>query len=155
MRTLIPFIMLCISCPVLGGCQDVTDSGDEVDIPDASYVWRICNEDTDYDMENIVIEKYFTNDLDSLVVGDVNPHKCSTYYPGPYEGESPINVMIYEQSGEVYKHVYLAFTEVTRGLPDSAGTPGQLVPGRYIYHFFRDTTMHYTKWVEIELEAYH
>ncbi|MEX0680259.1 MAG: hypothetical protein WD097_02685 [Balneolales bacterium] len=154
------YIPCLVFLMISAGCEDDPVRTDEVpDIPDAPYVWRICNNDADHPMENIVILKYNTDDQDSLMVGDVIPEQCSNYYAGPYEGERPIDVMKYEKSGEDYLHIYLTARNATKGLPDSLGTSPslftQLVMGRYTYHFARDTTLIHDIRIEIELEAYH
>jgi hypothetical protein len=144
MKLVILYVILAFISFSAGAC-DTTTGPEEPDLPDAPFVWRVCNDSVDCSMNDIMIHV----DRDSLVVGTLASEKCTEYFGTEYA----IGWLRYDQKGEEYFYIYLESKTAVRGLVDS--TLLMQSPGRYTYHFTRDTTMHFTRWVEIEREAYH
>ena len=125
----------------------INDSPNKSEIPEGRFVWKICNDNEIYTMENLTIMD------DSLSLGNLSPGKCTQYYKGINQGNNPLNWVQYKQNNEIFDFIYLESLLVTRGLIDSINIYNS--PGRYSYHFLYDSSLSYKAWVEIEREAYH
>lgn len=166
---ILPLVFFMTSGSWLGGCGTESDLSecpdtsfsqtnlDTLEAENPKFIWRVCNANDEYAMENLLIQNYFTNSTDPLSIGTVSPCACSDYFAGPFEGDAPINLMEYRQGGEDHSFIYLNTWPATKGLTDTTSLKD--TPGQYTYHFMfeRDSSKsarERTK-LEIEREAYH
>lgn len=137
----------------LSECPDTSFSQtnlDTLEAKDPKFIWRVCNANDEYAMENLIVE--YNWDLHTL-----EPCNCSKYFASIVNEngvEFPIGNLTYQQDGEEYLHIYLESLVANKGLTDSTSVIREIL-GRYTYYVTRDTSKHSTRWVEIEREAYY
>ncbi len=132
-----------------GKCPDTSFSKSNLDTlvaKNPKFIWRICNANEEYAMENMKVNGDSIVELSTLPICN-----CSQYFSSIH---NPINQVSFRQSKIDYSITYLDVFAATKGLT-SKTSPIFEVPGRYSYHILRDTSEHISKWVEIEREAYY
>ncbi|CAN5147159.1 hypothetical protein BH23BAC3_BH23BAC3_11430 [soil metagenome] len=159
----LPVILLVFSGSWISGCGT---GAEDIECPDTSFsqtnldtleaknpkfIWRVCNENDEFEMNELIVEKYSLDSTSTLSLGSLQPCTCTTYYVGPYGGEEPINLVRYEQGEEEYHFVYLASMAANEGLTDSSLI--QDTPGRYSYHFIfeKDATKPPLMWTQVKI----
>ncbi len=146
-------LSLCIILALISfsaGACDTTTGPEEPDIPDAPFVWRVCNEHDQFSMYDIHVQPNH-----KLIAEKLSPNECTEYLTASGSGHVPISALAYEINEDDYSIIYLESFLATKGLIDKDSLTIQDVPGRYSYRCNYDSSRRYPIWVEIEREAYH
>ncbi len=150
MKVLSLCIILALISFSAGACESTTGP-EEPDIPDAPFVWRVCNQHDRFEMRNVSIAAI---SMEGPIVFDkIEPSDCTDYMTTSEEGENPPHTLSYEQYESKITMIYLDAQPATRGLIDEDSLWIGDVPGRYSYHIYYDSTRRSR--LEIEREAYH
>lgn len=141
----------------LSECPDTSFSQtnlDTLEAQDPKFIWRVCNANEEYAMENLKINSIGEGmwELNSLA-----SCTCSNYFASvANEGgqEFPVSQVSFSQDEEDYLFSYLESFVAKKGLTDSSSAISQ-IPGRYSYYFQWDNSSHVSEWIKIEREAYY
>lgn len=149
MKSTTLFLLFTLTTNAIGSCQTGNEPEEEID---ADFVWRICNEHDVYSMNNVIIYGFKEEKRDSLELKIIETEKCSSYFPGFYDGEVPPWWFSYDQNEDNHLVIYLEVYGVVRGLVDS--TSIKETPGKYTYYTNYSSDRMTPGWVEIEREEF-